>query len=66
MVQYAPFVLSNIDKILDSQALCCKAGFCKAGICPQKAQMWTEMMTELSQKDASLIEMPQEGLVGTV
>ena len=66
MVLYAPFVLANIYKILISQALCCKAGFCEAGICPQKAQMWTEMMMESSQEDASLIEMPQEGLLRTV
>jgi saposin len=66
VVQYGPFVLANLDKILDSQAVCCKAGFCKSGICPQKAKLWTEMMTELLQKDASLIELPQEGLVRSV
>ena len=29
MVQYAPFVLANIDKILDSQALAAKLAFAK-------------------------------------
>ncbi|KAG0585455.1 hypothetical protein M758_2G012100 [Ceratodon purpureus] len=66
VVQYGPFVLANLDKILDSQAVCCKAGFCKSSICPQKAKLWTEMMTELLQKDSSLIELPQEGLVSAV
>jgi saposin len=66
VVEYGPFVLANLDKILDSQAVCCKAGFCKSSICPQKAKEWTEMMTELSQKDSSLSQLPQEGFVRTV
>jgi saposin len=60
VTQYGPFVLANIDKILDSQAVCCKAGFCKSGICPKKAQEWTEMMTQLIHQDAARIELPQQ------
>jgi len=64
VVQYGPLVLANLDKVLDSQAVCCKAGFCKSSICPQKAQLWTEMMmAELSQIEAPRIELPQERLI---
>jgi len=66
VAQYGPFVLANLDKVLDSQAVCCKAGFCKSSICPQKAQSWTEMMVEFSQKEAPLIELPQERRISDV
>jgi saposin len=66
VAQYGPFVLSNIDKILDSQALCCKAGFCQSGICPQKAKGWTETMAILFHKDEGpLIALPHERLTRT-
>lgn len=62
VVEYGPFFLANLDKILDSQALCCKAGFCKSRLCPEKAKLWTETMVALSQNDAApRIELPHEG-----
>jgi saposin len=66
VVEYGPFVLANLDKILDSRALCCKAGFCKSAICPEKAKLWTETVVALSQKDSPLIELPHEGFTRSV
>jgi len=66
VVEYGPFVLANLDKILDSQALCCKAGFCKSAICPEKAKLWTETLAGLSQKDSPLIDLPHEGFTRSV
>jgi saposin len=66
VAQYGPVALADIDKILDAQAVCCKAGICKSRVCPQKAKAWTETMAELFYKDDEpLIALPQERLTST-
>jgi saposin len=57
--QYGPFILANLDSILDSEAICCKAGFCHTKTCPQKEKSWTNMVAKLTQKMSPRLELPQ-------
>jgi saposin len=50
--QYGPFVLENLDEMLDSKAVCCKIGVCQAP-CPRIP--WAK----LSKQSKPIIELPE-------
>jgi hypothetical protein len=56
--QYGPFILENLDQMLDSKAVCCKIGVCPAMPCPHVIA-WDK----LSEQPKPVIELPQADLM---
>ncbi len=54
---YGPFLLENLDEMLDSKAVCCKIGVCQATPCPHIP--WAK----LSEQSKPAIELPKANLV---
>lgn len=56
--QYGPFILENLDQMLDSKAVCCKIGVCPAMPCPHVIA-WAK----LREQPKPVIELPQADLM---